>query len=205
MQAIKQKSVFISGSAYEYGRFGEDGIDFIRELSAALLKSGFRIISGFGAGVGNFVVEGALQEIYTKREQKLTEHLQVYPFPLQTKLLTDIQENYRNDMIALAGTAIFLFGNKLEDIAIREADGMRTEFEIARSQNALLIPVGASGYISQQLWQDMLDSYDEYFSTREKLPLFEQLGNPEAKPQDLIATILQIVMQPQLSHEESIH
>lgn len=205
MQAIRRKTVFISGSAYEYGRFGEDGIDFIRELSAALLKNGFRIISGFGAGVGNFVVEGALQEIYTSPDQKLTEQLKVYPFPLRTKLLTEIQQNYRNDMIALAGTAIFLFGNKLEDISIREADGMRTEFEIARSQNALLIPVGASGYISQQLWQNMLDSYDDYFSTREQLTLYEQLGNPEATPQNLIDTILQIAMQPQLIHEESIH
>jgi hypothetical protein len=42
----KRKNVFISGSAYEYGRFGEEnGRDFIRDLSKTLLKNGFKIIA----------------------------------------------------------------------------------------------------------------------------------------------------------------
>ncbi len=217
MQATRRKTVFISGSAYEYGRFGEDGRTFIRELSKTLLKNGFRIISGFGAGVGNYVVEGALHEIYANGDQngtdqngreqngtdqncrdqnngnpKITDQLRVFPFPTVTDLLENIQKNYRDDIISQAGTAIFLFGNKLEDICIREADGMRKEFDIARSHQALLIPVGASGYISERLWQEMIGKYDDYFTSREKFELYEQLGNPEARPEDLIDTILQI-------------
>jgi hypothetical protein len=208
----KRKNVFISGSAYEYGRFGEeDGRGFIRDLSKTLLKNGFKIISGFGSGVGNYVIEGALHGIYLEQKDKVTDQLKVYPFPNLNggtnlnggaKLYggytlngetENIHTNYRDDMISQAGIAIFLFGNKLTDISVREADGMREEFEIAKSYNALLIPVGASGYISEKLWKDVLARYDEYFDSREKFEWYECLGNPAARPDELIDAILQIV------------
>jgi hypothetical protein len=187
-----RKTVFISGSAYEYGRFGDNGKTFIRDLSQTLLKNDFKIISGFGSGVGNYVVEGALNEIYLERKEKMTDQLKVFPFPVTGDFTESIHLNYRDDLISQAGTVIFLFGNKLEDIAVREADGMRKEFEIARTQKALLIPVGASGYVSEGLWKDILERYDEYFDNREKFGWYEQLGNPSARPEQLIDAILQI-------------
>ena len=197
----KRKTVFISGSAYEYGRLGDDGKDFIRNLSRTLLRNDFKIISGFGSGVGNYVLEGALNEIYLEQKTRITDQLRVYPFPVLSEL-ESVHLNYRDDMISQAGTVIFLFGNKLEDIAVREADGMRKEFEIARSHNALLIPVGASGYISEQLWKDVVERFDDYFDNREKFELYERLGNPAAQPAELIDAILQIA---QSDHAQSNH
>jgi hypothetical protein len=193
----KRKTVFISGSAYEYGRFGDDGKDFIRNLSRTLLRNDFKIISGFGSGVGNYVLEGALNEIYLEQKTRITDQLRIYPFPVLSEL-ESVHLNYRDDMISQAGTVIFLFGNKLEDIAVREADGMKKEFEIARSHNALLIPVGVSGYISEQLWKDVFERYDDYFHSREKFEWYERLGNPAAQPAELIEAILQIA---QSNHE----
>jgi hypothetical protein len=192
MQSNRRKNVFISGSAYEYGKFGDKGRDFIRELTRTLLRNDFRIISGFGTGVGNYVVEGALHEIYVNNGQKMTDQLRVFPFPASTALLGDAHTNYRDDIISQAGTAIFLFGNKLEDISVREADGMEKEFEIARSHNALLIPVGASGYMSQRLWKHLLGQYDDYFDNREKFHWYQKLGSPDTQPDELIETILRI-------------
>jgi len=192
MQSNRRKTVFISGSAYEYGKFGDGGRDFIRELARSLLRNGFSIISGFGSGVGNYVVEGALHEIYVNAGQKMTDQLRIFPFPARTDLLENVHKTYRDDIISQAGTAIFLFGNKLEDISIREADGMEKEFEIARSHNALLIPVGASGYMSERLWQQLVGKYDDYFDNREKYHWYQKLGSPEARPGELIETILRI-------------
>ena len=192
MDGNTRKSVFISGSAYEYGSFGDEGRDFIKELSKTLLKNGFTIITGFGYGVGNYVVEGALEELYLEQGERMADRLRVYPFPAQASISERIQESYRIDMIAQAETAIFLFGNKLADIAVREADGMIREFEIARSRKARLIPVGASGYVSAKLWRDVVNSYDEYFETREKFGLYERLGDMAAPPQQLIDTIVEI-------------
>jgi hypothetical protein len=193
----RRKTVFISGSAYEYGRFGDEGKEFIRSLTRTLLKNDFKIISGFGAGVGNYVVEGALHEIYLEQNGKITDQLRIFPFPVFNDI-EKIHYSYRDDMISQAGTAIFLFGNKLEDISVREADGMRKEFEIARSHNALLIPVGASGYISEQLWKDIVNRYDDYFDSRDKFEWYKRLGNPAIQPAELIDAILRIA---QSDHE----
>jgi hypothetical protein len=192
MDGITRKSVFISGSAYEYGSFGDDGRDFIKKLSRTLLKNGFTIISGFGYGVGNYVVEGALEEMYLEQGEQMADRLKVYPFPAHAPLVGSVQERYRNDMIAQAETAIFLFGNKLEDISVREADGMLREFEIARSRKARLIAVGASGYVSAKLWRDIVNSYDDYFETRENFGLYERLGDSATPQQELINTIVEL-------------
>lgn len=188
---FKRKTIFISGSAYEYGRFGDMGKGFIRDLSKALLKNDFKIVSGFGLGVGPYIVEGALDEIYMKRKEKITDRLQIFPFPPGGDS-DAVKSSYRDNMISQAGTALFIFGNKLEDICIKESDGMLKEFEIARSNNALLIPVGASGYASEKLWKRVIEKYDDYFETREKYELYEQLGNPSIDPETLIDTIIRI-------------
>lgn len=189
----KQKTVFISGSAYEYGAFGDEGQPFIRDLTKTLLRHGFRVISGFGMGVGNHVIEGALTEIYLEKKERVTEYLQVYPFPSLLEHAETINQHYRHDMLSDAGIAIFLFGNKLEDISIREADGMWKEFEIAHSNQALLIPVGASGYAAAKMWVRLMDQYDNYFNDRKSYSLFERLGDPTLPHEILINTILRIV------------
>ncbi len=161
-------------------------------MSKTLLKHGFTIVNGFGFGVGNYVVEGAMEELYLGQGERMADRLKVYPFPPQSAPIAKIQECYREDMIAQAETAIFLFGNKLEDISVREANGMIREFEIARSRGARLIAVGASGYVSARLWRDVVNNYDEYFETREHFGLYEKLGDPAAPPQQLIDNILAI-------------
>src|ERR1700733_340938 len=94
----KRKNVFISGSAYEYGKFGEEnGRDFIRDLSKTLLKNGFKLISGFGSGVGNYVIEGALHGIYLEQKEKVTDQLKVYPFPNLNGGTESIHTSYRDD------------------------------------------------------------------------------------------------------------
>ena len=198
MPSTKRKTVFISGSAYEYGKWGDEGKAFVRDLTRTLVKNDFKVVSGFGAGVGNHLLEGALHEIYLEKRGCLSDHLGVFPFPGRMNGGSDLMENiwdtYRNDIIAQAGTAIFLFGNKLEDIAVREADGMVREFEIARSHQALLIPVGASGYIAEKLWKQVVGRYDDYFESREKFELYEQLGDSGSGPACLIDIILRIAL-----------
>jgi hypothetical protein len=95
-------------------------------------------------------------------------------------------------MISRAGTAIFLFGNKLEDISIRDADGVWEEFEIARSNHAVVIPVGSSGYVSEKLWKRVVNEYDDYYPNRDKCDMVEQLGDASVAPETLIDLIVRI-------------
>lgn len=193
MVVDKRRTVFISGSAYEYGRFGDSGKNFIKALSKSLLQNNFKLVSGFGSGVGTYIVEGALEEMY-ERKERISDHLLVYPFPHNGPIdhPEEIKMSYRDDMISRAGVAIFLFGNKLEEISVRDADGMLKEFDLARSKKALLIPVGASGYVSERLWKEVVGQYDDYFDNREKFGLYQQLGDAAADPDQLIDTIIKI-------------
>jgi hypothetical protein len=187
----KKKTVFISGSAYEYGKFGEIGKPFIKHLSKTFLKNDFKIVSGFGLGVGTHVVEGVADEIHLERKVRLTDELQCFPFPFENRS-SKLRNSYRSNIISRVGVAVFVFGNKLDDITIKEADGVMEEFEMARSNNAVLIPVGASGYASERLWKRVVHEYDDYFETREKYSLYEQLGNPSIAPETLIDIIVRI-------------
>lgn len=50
----QRRSVFLSGAATFYDPFQKDDVNtFIRNLSAALIHEGFRIVNGYGLGFGN--------------------------------------------------------------------------------------------------------------------------------------------------------
>jgi len=194
MPVPKSKTVFISGSAYEYGIFGEEGKTFIRHLTRALLKNDFKIISGFGLGVGNHIVDEGLREMHRKNKENISDLLQFFPFPPAHHPKNNLSA-YRDHMLSEAGIVIFIFGNKLEDIAIREAGGVLEEFRIACKHKALLIPVGASGYVSQKIWEEMMEHFDDYSDTRESYDLYRQLGRQDLHPLELIEIVIQIALQ----------
>ena len=75
--------------------------------------------------------------------------------------MKDLWTNYRKDMIQRAGIVILLFGNKLVDGKIQPSGGMREEFEIAKDFGAFLLPVGATGYIAEDLWKEVIATFDE--------------------------------------------
>ncbi|WP_430735336.1 SIR2 family protein [Halodesulfovibrio aestuarii] len=161
----KRKTVFISGAAYEYGQFSkQDALFFLHKLSAGLIESGFRIVSGFGLGVGSSIISGALEKIYMHGGKYSPEQLILRPFPYDETTGVDLKKyytQYRTDMISHAGVAIFLFGNKLsrtDDVVL--SDGMREEFEICIQQGIPVILVGATGYMAKTL-------LDEYLSEQE--------------------------------------
>ncbi|WP_455542935.1 SIR2 family protein [Intestinibacter sp.] len=166
---INSKNIFISGSANEYGKIGKDeALNFIHKLSKRLIEKNYNIISGFGLGVGSAVITGALEQIYMERKYINGSQLLLRPFPqgiVDDKTLVAMWDKYRNDMISRAGISIFLFGNKLDknkDISIL-ADGVRLEFEIAKKRNNVLVPIGATGYMAEQLWEEVYNNLEEYY------------------------------------------
>lgn len=67
----KKKTVFISGSAEEYGPWSRtDAQNFIHLLSKEIINAGHRVVSGFGWGVGSAVINGALDAVYENPKKK---------------------------------------------------------------------------------------------------------------------------------------
>jgi len=164
---FRKKTVFISGSAEEYGNWSrQDAQIFIHSLSKQIVKSNFRIVNGFGWGVGSAVINGALEAIYENPRKFSEEQLVIKPFPqFETggKKLPELWEEYRQRMISLAGIAIFLFGNKVENGVIVNAGGVRREFEIAIEHGLIPIPIAATGYVAKQIFDDIEKDQKKYY------------------------------------------
>jgi hypothetical protein len=189
----QRKTVLISGSAHEYGAWTQAQAEsFIRNLSQALIRNDSRIVSGFGLGVGSHVITGALEELYQHQGKRLHDQLILRPFP-QGPDAQKQWEFYRQEMIAHAGVALFIFGNKLDGGKVVPANGVRREFEIAKEKGLLLIPIGATGFMAKDLWQELIANFGTYYPAHATLrPLFESLGD-SADPKKLIDTVIEII------------
>lgn len=192
---LKQNNVFISGAAHEYGKYSvNDSQCFIHSLSQEIIKTNQKIVSGFGLGVGGAVISGALEYIYMNSKSMNDEQLILRPFPQKvfgSKERKEIWTSYRRDMIAYAGIAIFLFGNKLQGDKIVFSDGMREEFEIAKAGNLVLLPIGATGYMAQELWKEYRDVFIDKFKKHKGIcKLYDEIGNPDIDLTDLKTKII---------------
>lgn len=160
-------SVFISGSAAEYGDFTEiEAHNFIHLISKEIVKNNLTVINGFGLGVGSAVINGALDAIYSN-PKKFTENqliLKPFPqFPSDDKELDELWEEYRQNMISRSGIIIILFGNKrLEDGSIANAKGVKRELDIALSKGLLPIPIHYTGFMASDLYSFLLSEFRNY-------------------------------------------
>jgi len=158
-QRYNSHSVFISGSAVEYGDFNTlEAHQFIHLLSKKLIEQKLNVVNGFGLGVGSAVINGALDAIYSNPKKYSEEQLILKPFPqfkTGDKELGVLWEEYRQQMISRAGIIIFVFGNKDEGAGVIDAKGVRREFEIAMEKGLIPIPIHYTGYMSKVLFDEV--------------------------------------------------
>lgn len=198
----KRKTIFISGAAHDYSPWNrEDAESFVYELSKEISKEKFRVISGFGLGVGSAVITGVLEQTIMHGGRLDNEQLVLRPFP-QTQLgnrsLAEVWSEYRRSMLDHAGIAIFLFGNKLAGDQVVVSNGMREEYEIAREKGLIIIPLGITESISRQLWEEVLHNYDPAAHPRgdDILSLLKELGCEKTdlkKAKEVTLKLLKIV------------
>jgi len=200
----RRKTVFISGAAHEYSPYDkEKACQFVYKLSQDLVKSDFRIVSGFGLGIGSSVIVGALDHVYMSDRGKAEDHLILRPFPQEHDHggnLSALWTDYRKDMIVHAGIALFLFGNKLDGNQISLSNGMREEFEIAKAEGLFLLPVGATGSMAKELWDEVSGSFDEYNGLhnekiKEKYELLGTVGMDLDSIHEHIVAILKLLCE----------
>ncbi len=104
-------------------------------------------------------------------------------------------ESYRQELISSAGVCVLVLGNKKvgDDIAL--ADGVRREFEIAVDHGLNVVPIGATGYMARELWNQVAGSMETYYPGKNSdlKGKFDQLGNEVEKPAELISRVLDFI------------
>lgn len=194
---FRKKTVFFSGSAEEYGGWDrQTALTFVHNLSMECVKLNCRVVNGFGWGIGSAVINGALEAIYGNPQKFSEDQLIVRPFPQHGDNLKELWEQYRQRMISLAGVAIFVFGNKLDDTRdLVPANGVHREFQISIEHGLVPVPIGATGYVAEELWNEVLKDPAKYYPGIEGwiVPIIKELGRKDLKPNELLKHVLNIV------------
>ncbi|MFZ1528062.1 MAG: SIR2 family protein [Ferruginibacter sp.] len=177
----KKKTIFISGSAEIYDPFSkEEALGFIHNLSKAVIQNDLRIVNGFGWGIGSSVINGALDAVYNNPKKYSESQLILKPFPQfesGARKLPDLWEDYRHKMIAHCGVTFFVFGNKLKDGNIIEANGVIREFEISVMQGNICIPIGLTGFAAKTIYESIKSSPERYYKNPDVFfPYVEKLN-----------------------------
>lgn len=188
-----RRTIYISGAAIEYKPWGiEDTKTFIRELSSRLISQGYKIVTGYGLGVGSLVIAGALEQIYSDEDGVVSDQIIMRPFPIgadKTKVDTN---RYRRDMIKNTGISIFLLGNKEENGNIVESNGMDEEWNWSKEQGNLLIPVGCTGYKSKTYFDELTAAFPspEYGDYKQ---YYNIIGDDTKDPSQVLDAIISII------------
>lgn len=197
---FRKRTIFISGSAEEYAPWGRPTAQaFIHSLSKRIITSNFRIVNGFGWGVGSAVINGALEAVYENPKKFSEDQLIIKPFPqfeTSNKKLPELWEEYRQRMISLAGIAIFLYGNKQDhDSKIISANGVIREFDIAVQHGLVPIPIGATGYAAKTIWEVIeKDPKRFYGDNNEIFQLVREISLNPITPDAILGKVISLLM-----------
>jgi len=197
----RKKTIFISGSAESYGPFDKnDALGFVHNLSKLMIENDFRIVNGFGWGIGSSIINGALESIYSNPFKFSESQLILKPFPqFETgeKPLQVLWEEYRQKMISQCGISVFVFGNKKgNESKIIEANGVIREFEISRENGNFCIPIGLTGYATNSIYQMIASEPEKYYEHPELfIPVINQLADPNTTFEQAIKIIDKLLKQ----------
>jgi hypothetical protein len=193
----KLARVFISGSAAVYHPWTEQSAQqLIQAISRDLIKEAFGVVSGFGLGVGPYVLNGVLEQLEAQRTRLLDDWLLLRPFPIAISDAARRRQRwtaYRKDILANAGIALFLFGNKqVRAGVISPAEGVEEEFQLAVEMRLFVVPVGCTGSVAATLHQRVLDDFDRYYPLPGYRHMFEGLARP-GTPRQVASRVVKFV------------
>lgn len=162
---VKNNCIFLSGSATDYGEWGETkAVTLVRILTEKLCDHGYRIITGHGRGVGSYIISTVLEK-YGNNIHEIERHLIIRAFPFQDKNRDDydtLVKEYRTGIFQQAGIALFLFGNKPSSDGIAEAAGVLQEFELAVQAGCYIIPLGSTGFATGKIYKQTYAAAERY-------------------------------------------
>ncbi len=193
-----RKYVFVSGAATDFTPRDEAWIEALGfKLGAALITHGFNLVSGLGLGVSRSAISGALNELYKTIDPQVQDRLNLWPFPIKRKAAWD--RRYRESMLARAGFAVFICGNRRAKNGNPEmSPGVLEEFELACAAGVYPLPIGSTGWAAAELWKQVDANFATIFPRGTPKRPFRILNSPAASAEDVIQALFVLMrhLQP---------
>lgn len=192
----RTRNVFISGAAHIYGEdWDKCGVKLITLLSKLLYDNDYRIVTGHARGIGSYIISTVLENVQNNN-MLLDSHLLIRAFPYEDRNnpnYIDLKREYRYGIAEISGIFIFVFGNKEgEDGKCVLTSGMWEEYKAALKYNSYIIPIGSTGFIAKEIFDEMYKKQDQYphLTTKD----FEILGN-STNPEKIVSQIGEILLR----------
>jgi hypothetical protein len=194
-----RKHVFVSGSADSFEPFGRERLDNLcARIGRELIRRGYKLVSGFGRGIGGAVALGALEHVYS--ENLPLDRVSLFPFPQgvpEGVSKEAFYTSYRMSMLSNSGFAFFIAGNR-EDSETKKpavAPGVIEEFEIACRLGNIPVPLGASGWAAQEIWKRVSENPAAYYGDKNVTANLKVLGDPGKSDDDYVNAIFQMLKE----------
>ena len=157
---IRSYRIFISGS---FINLNDDDDKFANELSKELtyrLLEKYQIYSGMGYKLGNYISGYGLNYLFEEHFTNIEHHLIMRPF---AEHMSEQQiHNHRENLIDQCQFVIFLFGDSKHRNENHNSIGVWNEYQIAKKNRKVIIPIGSSGFESRKIYNDVLNNITQY-------------------------------------------
>nr|VFJ55512.1 MAG: SIR2-like domain-containing protein [Candidatus Kentron sp. FW] len=199
---VHRKSVFVSGAAFDPAPLGRDRLDALaREIGMRLIREDYNLVSGFGSGLGEQCVIGALRGLYGIPRGEDSERLVVRPFP-RVEPENQLRQNtrHREDLIARSGVLIVMAGNRERAKGSGETEpspGVFEEVDIALREGKPVIPIGATGHAAREIWEKAMGNPERYLPGIETKGALEILGDSNATNEALLNAVFELLAKSQ--------
>lgn len=193
------RNVLVSGSAHDFSPVGKDRLELLaRRIGKELVLRGYNLVSGYGIGVGGACILGANEAAYFHKNVKAGQRLFLRLFPQDIPAgvsRKDLYTRIRKEMVEQAGAVIFLAGNKLDTATGNTvlADGMMEEYQLAKAESKVLIPVPATGHAALKIWQEIEPQLAALFPKADVKVDFQVLCNSGSTEDQMIEAIFGIL------------
>jgi hypothetical protein len=192
------KNIFVSGSAHDYNPMGREKLESLaRALGKELILRGYRLVTGYGLGIGGACILGAYEAANSKGIKAPGKSLLLRVFPQDISDPDKRRQTYkkiRTEIMEQSSAVVFLCGNKI-DIASRNtvlADGMVEECDMAKQLQRVLIPVAVTGHVAKKIWDEIKPKLDVLFppGVKKHFATLSDSNAPESKIIEAIFGVL---------------
>lgn len=198
---VDRSTVFVSGAVVDPAPMGSTRLESLsRRLGQRLVEDGFRLVSGFGHGIGEHVVLGALRALYFQSAGREEDRVLIRPFPRAAEPARQAMANrrHREDLLSRVGAVVVMAGNKSDGAGgARASTGVVEEVEIAKRLGKYVIPIGATGHVAADLWKQALADQQTFLPGLNAEANLRTLGDETASEDAVLDAVFAILKAAQ--------